>query len=271
MFENKKILITGGASGIGKLLATKLSIKKCHIIIVDRNEMALKATKEELSSLSTTNAAITIKICDLSIESDVMSLISDVKGELEYIDILVNNAGIVTGKNLLDLSNEEINRTFMVNTVTPFILCREFLKEMITRDSGHIVNLCSASSFVGVPKLSDYAASKAAILSMDESIRLELKKLGSKVSTTAFCPFYINTGMFDGVKTRFSFLLPILKPNDVCNRLIRAIERREQRVVLPFFVYLSFVIKVLPPKVFDILLTFFGINSSMDEFKGRKL
>jgi all-trans-retinol dehydrogenase (NAD+) len=77
--------------------------------------------------------------------------------------------------------------------------------------------------------------------------------------------------MFDGVKTRFSFLLPILKPNDVCNRLIRAIERREQRVVLPFFVYLSFVIKVLPPKVFDILLTFFGINSSMDEFKGRKL
>jgi all-trans-retinol dehydrogenase (NAD+) len=269
MIIGKKILITGGASGIGKLLVESLAQQECHIVIVDRNELALLTLKDELSKSKTCRAAITVKTCDLSIEDSVMTLIKDVKEELQYIDILVNNAGIVSGKNLLDLSNDDIQRTFMVNTVTPFILSREFLKEMIDRDSGHIINLCSASSFVGVPKLSDYAASKAAILSMDESIRLELKKLKSNVKTTAFCPYYINTGMFDGVKTRFSFLLPILKPQDVCRRLIKSIETGEQRVILPWFIYSVFIIKVFPPQVFDWLLTFFGVNSSMDEFKGR--
>lgn len=270
MIKGKNILITGGASGIGKLLVEKLAIKECHIVIVDRNELALSKLKEDLSNSKTTRAAISIKTCDLSLESSVNSLIDDVKSEVQHIDILVNNAGIVTGKNLLDLTNDDIQKTFMVNTVTPFILCREFLKEMIERDSGHIINLCSASSFVGVPKLSDYAASKAAILSMDESIRLELKKMKSSVKTTAFCPYYINTGMFDGVKTRFSFLLPILKPEDVCKRLLKVIDTGEQRVILPWFIYSAFVIKVFPPRVFDWLLTFFGVNSSMDEFKGRK-
>lgn len=270
MIKGKNILVTGGASGIGKLLIENLAINECHIVVVDRNELALSKLKEELSQKNTTRAAITTMTCDLSIESSVMLLVEKVRSEVEYIDILVNNAGIVSGKNLLDLSNEDIQKTFMVNTVTPFILCREFLKEMIERDQGHIINLCSASSFVGVPKLSDYAASKAAILSMDESIRLELKKMKSNVKTTAFCPYYINTGMFDGVKTRFSFLLPILRPEYVCQRLIKSIMTQEQRVILPWFIYAALIIKVFPPKVFDCLLSFFGINSSMDDFVGRE-
>lgn len=270
MYENKKILITGAASGIGKLLATQFAKYQCQLILVDYNSEALEATKDELSNASISQAAIDCFVCDLNQEDLLMQTIEKIKDQFQYIDILVNNAGIVSGKPLVNLSNDDIKRTFMVNTIAPFILCREFIKEMIERDQGQIINLCSASSYVGVPKLSDYAASKAAILSMDESIRLELKQMKSHVVTTAFCPYYINTGMFDGVKTRFSFLLPILKPEYVCQRLMKAIAKKEKRVIIPPFVYLSFVIKVFPPAIFDALLSFFGINSSMDEFKGRK-
>jgi all-trans-retinol dehydrogenase (NAD+) len=76
--------------------------------------------------------------------------------------------------------------------------------------------------------------------------------------------------MFAGVKTRFPLLLPILNPQDVVDRLYRAIERKEQRVILPWFAYTTFLIKIYPPMIFDKVLGFFGINSSMDEFTGRK-
>lgn len=110
---------------------------------------------------------------------------------------------------------------------------------------------------------------KFAAVGFDESLRMELKRLGSPVRTTVVCPFFIDTGMFEGVKTRFAWLLPILKPGYVVRRIMRAVEGNRSRLIMPRFVLTVPVVRVLPPFLFDAVLSFFGVNRSMDEFVGR--
>ncbi len=107
-------------------------------------------------------------------------------------------------------------------------------------------------------------------MGFDESLRLELAQIGSAVKTTVVCPFYVKTGMFEGVKTRFPWLLPILKPEYVTRRIVRAIRRDRRRLVLPGFARVAPPLKALPPAAFDPLLRFFGVTQSMDEFRGRR-
>lgn len=265
VFENKNIVITGAASGLGKLLVKKLLKFDCHLMLIDRNPEGLSAIKKIAEE---GKAQVSSIISDLSCMDALKKLSAELK-TLE-VDILINNAGVVSGKSLVDLSDEEIHRTYMVNSIAPTLLVKSVLPFMLKKNAGHIVNLCSASSFVGVAKLSDYAASKAALYSFDESLRLELKKANSSVITTTICPYYINTGMFEGVKTRFPLLLPLLKPELVVEKIYQAICKKKNRIILPWFVYTTFLIKLLPPKINDSVLQFFGINSSMDDFKGRK-
>ncbi|MEE6251682.1 MAG: SDR family NAD(P)-dependent oxidoreductase [Bdellovibrionota bacterium] len=262
--DSKKIaVITGGASGIGLLILKRLIRNNYQVVVIDRNREALNQLNDEFSQVKVIN-------CDLSNLEQVTEVCSKLNKELSHIDLFFNNAGIVIGKALKDLSNEEIERSYRVNTISPMILVRDLLALLEKAEKAKIINLSSASAFTGVPKLSDYAASKAAFYSFDESLRLELKESKSKVSTLVVCPFYINTGMFDGVKTRFSFLLPILEPNKVVNKIMHSIHKDHKRLIMPWFIYSVFLVKLLPVGLSDSLLSFFGINSSMKDFVGRK-
>ena len=156
-----------------------------------------------------------------------------------------------------------------MNTLALFWTVRAFLPSMLERDSGHLVTVASAAGIAGTAKLTDYCSSKFAAVGFDESLRLELKQQASNVVTTVVCPFYADTGMFDGVKTRFSWLLPILKPDDVARRTVRAIQRNRRRLVMPWFVYTSWPSRLLPVSWFDALMAFFGVSHSMDEFRHR--
>jgi len=118
--------------------------------------------------------------------------------------------------------------------------------------------------------LADYAASKWAAMGFDESLRGELRQIAPGVKTTVVCPYYIDTGMFSGVKSRFPWLLPILREDDVATRVVAAIQRDRRRLMMPPLVYLVPMMRVLPVGVFDWVASFLGVNASMDEFKGRE-
>jgi all-trans-retinol dehydrogenase (NAD+) len=122
---------------------------------------------------------------------------------------------------------------------------------------------------LGVAKQTDYAASKAAAIGFTESLRAELRDAGSRVRTLVFMPYYIDTGMFEGVRTRFPLLLPILDPHKAALRVIRGIERGTQQIMTPPMVKLVPVLRALPVRAFDGLADFFGINHTMDHFVGR--
>jgi len=185
------------------------------------------------------------------------------------VDILVNNAGVVSGKPLLELSDEQIERTFRVNALALFWVTRAFLPSMIGRGAGHVVTVASAAGLVGTPRQTDYAASKHAAVGFTEALRFELKRSAPGVKTTVVCPFYADTGMFAGVKTRFPRLLPILKTDDVVEAIVRAIQDDRAQVQMPFMVRTLPAMRLLPVWAFDVLADFFGVTRAMDEFTGR--
>jgi len=262
----KNVLITGAASGIGRLMAIRIAARGARLILWDLAAQPLDVLRAELAAQG---AAVHAYGCDLGQRDAIADTAARVLQECGPVDVLINNAGIVNGRSLLDSSDDEIERTFRVNTLALFSTTRAFLPGMLERGDGHVVNIASAAGLAGVPRLCDYSASKFAVVGFDESLRLELGRRRSKVVTTIVCPFYIDTGMFRGARTRFPWLLPILAPDDVAERIVRAIEADRRRLLLPRFVLAALLVRALPPRAFDALMAFFGITRSMDDFTGR--
>ncbi len=267
-FTGQRVLITGGAAGLGKKMALLFAEKGAEVVVWDIDEAGLKRLQEEINRK---NLKIHGYKCDISNRNTVYETADRVRKEVGEIDILINNAGIVSGKPFIECNDEQVERTMAVNTMSVFWMTRAFLSSMIERDRGYIVNIASAAGLIGVAGLADYAASKFGVFGFDESIRMELRKRGSSVKTMIVCPFYINTGMFDGVKTRFPILLPILDEEKTARKIIKAVAKGKKRLCMPWIVYTVPLLRILPVKAFDWIASFLGVHDSMDEFKGRKM
>jgi all-trans-retinol dehydrogenase (NAD+) len=266
-FCDKKVLITGAGSGIGRLLAERIAAQGARVILWDIDEAALAEVSREIEGRGQMVASYR---CDLADAAAVEATASRVLDDWGAVDVLINNAGIVTGKPILEPADEEIRRTFAVNTLAHFWTVRAFLPGMLERGGGHIVTIASAGGLVAAPRLTDYSASKFAAVGFDEALRLELAGAGHQIETTVVCPYYVGTGMFEGVKTRFPWLLPILEPEYVADRIVKAIRKNRRRLLMPRFVYTALPLRVLPVRWFDALIAFFGVSRSMDEFTGSR-
>ncbi len=110
---------------------------------------------------------------------------------------------------------------------------------------------------------------RSAAFGFDEALRMEIRQNRWPVKTTVVCPYFINTGMFDGVKTRFAALLPILDENKVADRIIRAILKGKKRLIMPPMVYSVWLLRLFPVAVFDFVADLMGINRAMKSFRGR--
>lgn len=257
------VAITGAGSGIGRLLAERFIADGDTVIGLDIDLAALERVKADLGPRFHGHQL------DLADSRAIRTVLAGVQESVGGIDILINNAGIVAGKLLLDHTDEDIRRTFAINVEAHFHTVRAVLPGMIERGRGHIVTIASAGGISATARLSAYSASKFAAVGFDDALRIEMKRLGHPIHTTLVAPFYINTGMFDGVKTRFSFLLPILDPAKVTTRIHRAIRRKKRRLIMPWFVYVGYPLRLLPVGLYDWLADFFGVSRSMDDFRGR--
>jgi short-subunit dehydrogenase len=143
----------------------------------------------------------------------------------------------------------------------------EFLPDMLKQNSGHLINIASAAGMVANPQMSVYCASKWAVIGWSDSVRLEMKKLKKQVKVTTVTPYYINTGMFDGVKS----LIPIQNPEKATRKIIKGIERNRAFVRVPLIIYTLPLIKgLLPTIMFDWFVgKVLGVYKTMEHFKGR--
>ena len=265
-FNGSHVLITGAAKGIGRLIALGAFQRGARLSLLDLDETAMEGLRNEISAAGGDVATFGVDVSDRASLQATTKRILETRG---VVDILINNAGIVSGKPLLQISDEAIERTLKVNTLALFWTVRAFLPAMIAQGSGHIVTVASAGGLVGTSRLTDYCASKFAAVGFDESLRLELQRLGHPIRTTVVCPYYIDTGMFKGVKTRFSWILPILKPDYVAKRILGAIEGNRCRLIMPRFLTATPLTRILPSSLFDALMGCLGINRTMDEFTGH--
>ncbi|MFP5313556.1 MAG: SDR family NAD(P)-dependent oxidoreductase, partial [Actinomycetes bacterium] len=140
---------------------------------------------------------------------------------------------------------------------------------MAERGRGTVVTIASAAALVGVARQTDYSASKFAAFGFNESLRAELRAGNADVNTLVVCPYYIDTGMFDGVQTRWPRLLPILQEEDVAAKVLDAVEAGRRKLVLPPLVNVLPALRILPVGVFDGLMDVLGVNRTMDNFTGR--
>ncbi|MDR1176765.1 MAG: SDR family oxidoreductase [Treponema sp.] len=265
--KDKLVLITGGASGIGRLMALDFAGRGARVAVWDINRQNLEAVSNEGRKQG---LFIKSYVCDVSRREEMYRSAEQLTKELGPVDILVNNAGIVSGKPLLEIPDEKIESTMAVNVLPLFWTVKAFLPSMLERNSGHIVTVSSAAGIIGVRGLSDYSASKFAAFGFNESLRMELRHRKSRVKTTVACPFFINTGMFDGVKTRVPLLLPVLKPEYVSGMIVKSVLKNKKVLIMPRFAKTTLILRCFPVGLIDFAAEFFGINNAMDEFRGRK-
>ena len=269
--QDKIVLITGGASGIGRIMG-EMALKKGAkaLVIWDINQANIDATIGELKAFG---KVVGYRV-DVSNYEVVAKSYQQVKNEVGNVDILINCAGIITSNKTFDLcSPEEMDRTIQVNTLAPMYVARQVLPDMIARNSGHICNIASAGGMLANPKMSVYAASKWAAIGWSESIRIELQDRKSQVRVTTIAPYYITTGMFDGVQSK---VFPLLNPEKVSERIIGAIEDNKKMLMLMKWIpqphhFIRLLQGLLPMRMFDWLLgEVLGIYHTMDNFTGRK-
>ncbi|XP_061926599.1 epidermal retinol dehydrogenase 2-like [Entelurus aequoreus] len=263
------VLITGAGQGIGRLMAQEFAARSTVVVLWDINQDGMKETAQ----LAKQSGAVSVHhyLCDCSDKSEVYRVADQVKREVGDVSILVNNAGIVTGKKFMDAPDSLIEKTMEVNTMAHFWTYKAFLPAMIANNHGHLVSIASAAGLVGCNGLADYCASKFAAVGFAESVGLEMLATGKDgVKTTIVCPYFINTGMFDGCHTKWPRLLPMLDPSYVAKKIMQAVLTDQVFLLLPKSMYLIAALRnILPMKQGILLGHYLGVFNVMDNFKGK--
>jgi len=256
-------LVTGGASGIGRLIAHKLAKLGAIVIIWDVNE---QGGQEAVEAIIRDGGIAFSYAVDLGSREAIYVAAQRLQAEIGDVTLLINNAGIVFGKTLIQSKDEDILKTFDVNILAHFWTIKAFLPNMIARNKGHIVNIASMAGFCGTSRLVDYCASKFAAVGLDEALRAELHdlNLSDRIKTTLICPYYINTGMFAGVRSKVA---PILDPEYVARETVIAIRTQKELVILPWWLSIFVNLKYfLPTSGHTYMARAFGFSNSMENF-----
>lgn len=188
-----RVLITGASSGIGRDMARYLSKLGYELVLVSRNEEELNKLKEELKT------KVEVITMDLSIKENCYKLYEEAKD----IDILINNAGFgVFGKFVETDLEKEVN-LIQTNVTAVHILTKLYLKDMVKKDKGHILNVASIAGFMPGPLMAAYYASKNYVVTLTRSINKELKKSKSNVKLSLLCPGPVNTNFNNVANVKF--------------------------------------------------------------------
>ena len=263
---DKRVLITGGASGIGYAIAQRAAAAGARIVLTDVNEPLLAQAATTLRDSGCDVAEYRLDVTD---PGDVAATRERINADGGPIDVLVNNAGTVFGGYFLDVPLDRHLTTLAVNLQGPVILTHAFLPDLIDRPDAHLVNIASLAGYGGAPGGSTYGASKWGVIGFSESIELELRTQGhTNVHVTTVCPGVVSTGLFDG--TRPMRLTRTLRADDVAGAVVRGVLHNSTYVRTPWLVKVAPMLRgVLPHRVFNTVNGFFGGTTAMDSWTGR--
>ena len=190
-----KALVTGASSGIGRDMARELDKRGYDLVLVSRDKNKLEEVKNSLKGKN-----IQIIAMDLADAENCQNLYNTVKD----IDILINNAGFGVFGNFNETNLDKELNLINTNITAVHILTKLYLKDMLKRNSGHILNVASIAGFMPGPLMESYYASKAYVVRFSEGIRAELQKAKSKVKISLLCPGPVNTNFNNVAGVKFN-------------------------------------------------------------------
>jgi len=184
--QAKRVLITGGASGIGAATAARFLEEGSQVVVLDRDAKGRDQIQRALPALKGTVAA------DVSNLKEVQSAFAEAVKLMGAVDVLINNAGISIRHSFLDITPGEWDKIFAVNLTGVFYVAQTAAKHMWERGSGVILQTASTNGFVGQPYYADYNATKAGVIELTKTMALEL---APKIRVCAVAPGYVLTPM----------------------------------------------------------------------------
>ena len=187
-------LVTGASAGIGEALAARFAAGGHDLVLVARRADALEALARRLADTHGVRARA--MPADLS-EPDAPARLAAALGRARVrVDVLVNNAGVLDQGDFVSMSPEVHRRMIDLNVGALTAMLAHFVPPMLERGDGRVLNVASIAAFQPIPSLATYAATKAFVLSLTESLAEELR--GTGVTATALCPGITSTGMLEG-------------------------------------------------------------------------
>ncbi len=184
--KKKRVLITGGASGIGAATAARFLEEGARVCVLDRDAKARAAILEQLPALS---GALDADVSDVS---QVQAAFAEAVRRMGGVDVLINNAGISIRHQFLDITPEEWAKVMAVNLTGVFYVAQSAARHMMANNGGVILQTASTNGVVGYPYYADYNASKAGVIALTKTMALEL---APKVRVNAVAPGYVLTPM----------------------------------------------------------------------------
>ena len=190
--EGKAVLLTGGASGLGREVALRAAQRGARLALMDLHAERLEQTQADARGRGA--EVITLR-SDVSKEEDVVAAVRSVVERFGQLDVAVNCAAVFYGGPLVESGMADFDRCYDVNVRGLFMVCREAAKAMLPRQSGHIVNIGSIASTRGMVHETVYSSGKWAVLGLSECMNVELGPQGIKVTTV--CPDGMNTTFWE--------------------------------------------------------------------------
>ncbi len=228
----KTVLITGASSGIGYEFAKIYAKKGYNLVITARRKNNLDRIKQELESFDT-SICVDIIVLDLSKQNSAKELYEVVKQRGILIDTLINNAGFGVYGNFIETDIEKEIDMIELNIKSLVVLTKLFLKDMVSRNNGTIINVASTAAFQPGPLMSVYYASKSFVLSFTEAIRNEVRD--TNVNISVLCPGPTDTEFEKSASLEESSLftkLKVMKPEKVAIIGYKGINRNKS-VIIP--------------------------------------
>ncbi len=243
VFEDGVALLTGAASGIGRSLATQLAARGCHLALVDRDEAGLEETAARARQQNSRGGVkVSTQVFDLSQREGIAGLVTDVMDEHGRVTLLINNAGVALGGRFEEVSLDEFEWLMSINFHAGVALTKACLPHLLSENGSHLVNLSSVFGIVAPTGQAAYAASKFAVRGFSEALRHEL---AGRVGVSVVHPGGVKTNIALGARVaatldpaaarqeaeRFSQSLRT-SPEDAAATILRAVERRQSRVLI---------------------------------------
>jgi short-subunit dehydrogenase len=223
--QYQNALITGASSGLGRGLAVYFAKKGVKVFAAARRSELLQSLKDEVGS----EGVIEPVELDVANANETIARIRQLDETSGGLDLIIANAGVGLDTSGKRIKWENVERTIQVNVMGSAATLTAVIPQMVSRGKGHLVGIASIAAFRGLPRSASYSASKAFLSTFLESLRIDLKPTGVKVS--CIYPGWVKTDLTAKNKFKMPFLL---ETDDAVNRMGRAIERGAANYVFPF-------------------------------------
>ncbi|MFT2011044.1 SDR family NAD(P)-dependent oxidoreductase [Pontibacter sp. 13R65] len=179
-FKNKVVLITGGARGLGLVMARQLAAEGARLVLCSRNEQQLENARQELEEKG---AEVLVITCDVTDRAEVEKMVAQVQNSFGPVDVLINNAGVIHAGPVGEMTVQDYEESINTHFWGPLYTTLAVVDSMKERGGGRILNVSSIGGKISVPHLVPYSAGKFALVGLSEGLRAELKKFNITVTT----------------------------------------------------------------------------------------